>query len=154
MQQDHEHFMRVAIDEALKGEAEGNAPIGSIVVRDAQVVASGRNLSYTTMDPTAHAEIVAVRNAGPVLNSLDLSGCQLYTTMAPCAMCCTAAVASGADTIVIGARSASANPLWRNYSVERFLEFMNWTDKVKIIDGILPEECDQLRLAWEAKKSR
>jgi len=75
---DHEHFMRLAIEEAARGGAEGNSAVGSVIVRDNAVVATGRNLVTSTYDPTAHAETVALREAGAALARPDLSGCFLH----------------------------------------------------------------------------
>ncbi len=77
MPQDHEKFMRFAIEEAAKGGAEGNPAVGSVITRDGAVVARGRNLVTATHDPTAHAETVALREAGPSLGSDEMAGCTL-----------------------------------------------------------------------------
>jgi tRNA(adenine34) deaminase len=84
---DHERFMRMALDEATRGKAEGNVAVGSVIVRGDRVVARGRNLVMSTFDPTAHAETVALREAGQALKLVDFSGCTLYTTFEPCPMC-------------------------------------------------------------------
>ena len=95
----HERFMRAALAEAARGGAEGNIAVGSVVVRDDTVVAGGRNLEAATNDPTAHAEVVAVREASRALGRRDLSGHTLYTTFEPCPMCCGAIMASGITTL-------------------------------------------------------
>src|SRR5581483_7842579 len=92
---EHEPLMRAALAEAARGGAEGNVAVGSVVVRDGAVVARGRNLEAATGDPTAHAEVVAVREASRLLGRRDLSGHALYTTWEPCPMCCGAIMASG-----------------------------------------------------------
>ena len=128
---DHERFMRLAIDEAARGGAEGNSAVGSLVVRDGAVLATGRNLVTSSNDPTAHAETVALREAGAALGQSDLSGYTLYTTFQPCPMCCGALMVSGISTLVMGARpDASAN---------RY--------------GILTEECWVVRREWETRNS-
>ena len=100
----HERFMQIAMQEARRGTAEGNAAVGSVVVRDENLIARGRNLVATQSDPTAHAETVALRNAGAATGHTDFSGCTLYTTFEPCPMCCGAILASGVSTLVLGAR--------------------------------------------------
>ncbi len=97
----HEAFMRLAIDEAAKAGTEGNLAVVSVIVRDNSVVAAGRNLLSSTHDPTAHAETVALRGAVAALGQADLSGCTLYTTFHPCAMCCGALMVSGISTLVM-----------------------------------------------------
>ena len=74
---DHEQFMRMAIEEAAKGGAEGNSAVGSVIVRDGNIVAVGRNLVTSTNDPTAHAETVALREAGAARGDPDMAGCTL-----------------------------------------------------------------------------
>ena len=113
----HEAFMRLAIDEAARAGAEGNLAVGSVIVRDNSVVAAGRNLVSSTHDPTAHAETVALREAGAALGQPDLSGCTLYTSFQPCPMCCGALMVSGISTLVMAmtrdpriCRDCPANP--------------------------------------------
>ena len=101
---DHERFMRLAIDEAARAGAEGNLAVGSVIVRDNTVIATGRNLVTSTNDPTAHAETVALREAGAALGQVDFSGCTLYTSFQPCPMCCGALMVNGISTPVMGAR--------------------------------------------------
>ncbi len=86
MSPDHERFMEIALQEASIGEAEGNLPVGSVIVRQGEVIARGHNETTSTNDPTAHAETVALRKAGPALGAADLSGSTLYTTLEPCPM--------------------------------------------------------------------
>ena len=105
---DHERFMRMALDDAARGKAEGNVAVGSVITRGDTVVARGRNLVASTFDPTAHAETVALREAGRALQRADFSGCVLYTTFEPCPMCCGAILASGISTLVMGGRPTPA----------------------------------------------
>ena len=95
----HEHYMRIALEEAERGAAEGNVAVGSILVSAEKVVTRGRNLVTSTSDPTAHAETVALRNAGEQLGHTDFSELTLYTTFEPCPMCCGAILASGVHTL-------------------------------------------------------
>src|SRR5262245_10771032 len=104
MATDHERFMRIAMEEARRGGAEGNPAVGSVVVRDGQIVGRGRNRTNTTRDPTDHAETLALGDAARTLEKADLSGCALYTTIESCPMCCGAIMKSGVRTLVLGAR--------------------------------------------------
>ena len=102
MPTDHEKFMEIALEEARKGEAKGNGPVGSVIVKDGVVIAKGFNQAISNLDVTSHAETDAMRNAGPALGHTDLTGCTLYTTFEPCMMCAGAIVFAGIDTLVLG----------------------------------------------------
>ena len=80
---DHERFMRAAMDEAVKAREEGNSGVGTVIVRDGEIIGRGRNLVYTDHDVTAHAETVALREAGGELKLIDFSGCTLYAPSEP-----------------------------------------------------------------------
>jgi tRNA(Arg) A34 adenosine deaminase TadA len=101
----HEHFMRLAIEEAARGGAEGNMAVGCLVVQDGRVAACGRNREAADGDPTAHAEMVAVREAVRVLGSPSLTGLSLYATWEPCPMSAGAIMASGIARLVLGRAS-------------------------------------------------
>ena len=142
---DHEHYMRIALEEAERGAAEGNVAVGSILVREEKVVARGRNLVTSTSDPTAHAEAVALRHAGEQLGHTDFSKLTLYTTFEPCPMCCGAILASGTHTLVMGARHDLAQSNWGAYTVEKLLELTNRGDQLIVITGILTQACADVR---------
>ena len=145
MPTDHERFMRLALEEAEKGKAEGNIAVGSVIVQGDTVVARGCNLVTTTFDPTAHAETVALRVAGAALRRVDFSGATLYTTFEPCPMCCGAILLSGIATLVMGARSTSAERRWGDYTVESFLDFSKRGGMLEVVTGILTQECADVR---------
>ena len=145
MQQDHERFMRIALEEAAKGASEGNVAVGSVIVRGDMVAARGRNLVNSTLDPTAHAETVALREAGPALRQVDFAGCTLYTTFEPCPMCCGAIMASGIATLVMGARPEPSEARWGDYAVEKLIYLAGWADKIQVVTGILTQECADIR---------
>lgn len=145
MSVDHERFMRIALEEAERGGAEGNAAVGSIIVDGETVVAHGRNLVTSNSDPTAHAETVALRHAGEALKRTDFSGMALYTTFEPCPMCCGAIMASGIATLVMGARHDSAQSSWGAYSVESLIEMTGRSDRIAVVTGILTRECAEVR---------
>ncbi len=138
---DHEQYMRIALEEAELGAAEGNVAVGSILVNAGKVVARGRNLAASTSDPTAHAETVALRNAGEQLGHTDFSELTLYTTFEPCPMCCGAILASGVHTLVMGARHDLTQSNWGAYTVETLLELTNKESQLTVITGILTREC-------------
>ena len=141
----HERFMQIAMEEARRGAAEGNVAVGSVVVHDEDMVARGRNLVATESDPTAHAETVALRNAGAAMGHTDFSGFTLYTTFEPCPMCCGAILASGVSTLVLGARISDVSSQWGDYAVEKLLEMTGRGGRLRIITGVLTEQCLDLR---------
>ena len=145
MSVDHEHMMRIALEEAAQGGAEGNSAVGSIIVDGDQVVARGRNLVTSDSDPTAHAETVALRNAGAALKRTDFSGMTLYTTFEPCPMCCGAILASNIGTLVMGARHDPVQSRWGGYRVENLLDLTNSADRLTVVTGILTRECADIR---------
>ena len=141
----HERFMQIAMEEARRGAAEGNVAVGSTVVHGEDLVARGRNLVATASDPTAHAETVALRNAGAAVGHTDFSGYTLYTTFEPCPMCCGAILASGVSTLVLGARFSDVSSRWGDYSVEKLLEMTGRGSQLRVITGVFPEQCLDLR---------
>ena len=142
---DHEHYMRIALEEAERAVAEGNSAVGSILVRAGRIVARGRNLVTSTSDSTAHAETVALRHAGEQLGHTDFSKSTLYTTFEPCPMCCGAILACGVHTLVMGARHDLAQSRWGAYTVEKLLELTNRADQLIVITGVLPQACADVR---------
>ena len=154
MAADHERFMRLALEEAARGGIEGNIAVGSLVVRDGEVVARGRNLVTSTLDPTAHAEVVALRETGRATRSVDFSGWALYTTFEPCPMCCGAIIATGIGTLVLGARHDPATSRWGPYRVEKLFDLARYGDRIRLVTGILTHECLAMRQEWEARNAR
>lgn len=138
-QGDHEAFMRAAIAEARAGAAKGNLPVGSVVVRGGQIVARGHNEVVSGSDPTAHAEVVALRRAGAALGTPLLTGCALYTTLEPCPMCAAALSWARIERVVIGAlfpRSGGVR------SRARILDLMGpIVHPVEVEAEVLPAEC-------------
>ncbi|HET6246395.1 MAG TPA: nucleoside deaminase [Tepidisphaeraceae bacterium] len=98
-----EHFMRLAIDKTRQGLKAGQMPFGAVIVRDGEIVACEHNVVWATMDITAHAEVTAIRKACLVCQSIDLSGCCIYSTTEPCPMCFSACHWAKLDRIVYGA---------------------------------------------------
>ena len=123
MNDEHDRFMARCIELARQSIAEGNRPIGAVVVRDGQVVGEGRNQSNTVLDPTAHAEVAAIRDAVQRLGSADLSGCTLYSALEPCPMCLGTILEAKLGRLVLGGRHAGIGRTDRGrYKVETLLE--------------------------------
>lgn len=131
--------MREAMAEARLAASEGNVAVGSIVVRDGRIVARGHNEVVSGHDPTAHAEIVALRRAGAALGTPVLSGCTLYTTLEPCPMCAAALSWARIERVVIGALFRRTGGV---RSVARILDLMGpVVHRVEVVAEVLPEEC-------------
>jgi tRNA(Arg) A34 adenosine deaminase TadA len=103
-----ERFMSAAIYEAMTAAKEGNAPIGSVITRNARIVERGHNKVFTTRDITAHAEIVAIRKLTKRIGSFDLRHYTLYSTFVPCAMCVATVLRANIPVIVYGAEAEDA----------------------------------------------
>ena len=142
---DHEGFMRLALVEALRAADEGNVGVGSVIVRDGEVVARGRNLVPVTKDPTAHAETVALREAATALGTDDMEGCALYTTFEPCPMCCGALMNASIATLVMGGRPSPEQAKFGDYTMEGLLEMSGWDDRMEVVTGVLVDECMGIR---------
>ncbi|SVB58854.1 uncharacterized protein METZ01_LOCUS211708 [marine metagenome] len=97
-------WMRRAFTLAKMAGAQGEVPVGAVVIKDSEILAEGHNLTQSALDPTAHAEIVTIRAAAIALSDWRLTGCTLYVTLEPCAMCAGALVLSRVSRLVFGAR--------------------------------------------------
>ena len=147
MAADHDYFLQRAMALATQAMNEGNRPAGAVIVRDGKAIGEGRNLVHTSCDPTAHGEIVAIRNTASSLGKVDLSDCTLYTSMEPCPMCCWAIIDSKIARLVLGCRHAA---LGRRdigtYSVEALVAMTG--RPLEIITGVKDRECEALRKSW------
>jgi tRNA(adenine34) deaminase len=103
MESTDEHWMRRAMDLARRAEQEGEVPIGAVLVKDGEIVGEGWNRPIASHDPSAHAEIRALRAAGQTLNNYRLPGTTLYCTLEPCPMCAGAIVHARVERVVFGA---------------------------------------------------
>jgi tRNA(adenine34) deaminase len=99
----HHHYMELALEEGRKAAEIGEVPVGAVVVRDGEVIAAAFNLREVDSDPTAHAELIAIRRAAKALESWRLEGCTVYVTLEPCAMCAGAMVLARIERCVYGA---------------------------------------------------
>jgi tRNA(adenine34) deaminase len=102
--EDDQRFMRLALDDARKAEASGEVPVGAVLVRGGRILAEGYNRPVTSADPTAHAEMEALRAAASQLGNYRLPGPVLYVTLEPCVMCAGALVLARIDRLVFAAR--------------------------------------------------
>jgi len=137
----HEGYMEAALEEARIGLAEKNLPVGSVLVIGGEIIGRGRNIVKSRHDVTAHAEVVAIREACAKIQNPDLSGGVLYTTLEPCPMCCWAILVSNIDTLVLGARLAAIGRRYGEYSVETLMELTG--KKINVVTGVRTEECEK-----------
>ena len=136
-----ELFMREAIELARRAEAAGEVPVGAVAVADGVVVGRGFNSPIGLADPTAHAEILALREAARALANYRLETVTLYATLEPCAMCAGALVAARVQRLVFGARDLRFGAVRSKFRVADS-ELLN--HRVEIVEGVLAAECAEL----------
>lgn len=143
--------MRDALEEARRGLAAGEVPVGAAVVIGGEVVARACNAPIMLHDPTAHAEVLAMRDAARKVGNYRLAGATLYTTLEPCVMCCGAALQARLARLVYGARDAKAGAV---ESLYRLLADARLNHRVETRSGVLARESTALLDAFfEARRS-
>lgn len=134
-------FMREALEEARIAFELGEVPIGAVIEKDGQIIAKGHNMTETTKDPTAHAEMLAIREAAKALGGWRLIGCNMYVTIEPCSMCAGAMIWSRIENLYIGAMDPKAGACGSVIDIpgeERF------NHNINVTTGIMEEECSKL----------
>jgi len=134
-------FMLEALDEACLAAKAGEVPIGAVVAREGVVIASGQNRVLRDVDPTAHAEIVAMRAAAAIIGNYRLMGCTLYVTLEPCAMCAGAMIHARLDRLVFAAADPKAGAAG---SVLAVLNHPQLNHQMQVEQGILAVESAEL----------
>ncbi len=133
--------MSRALELARRAEADGEVPVGAVIVRDDSIVAEGWNRPIGTCDPTAHAEIVALRAAGEILRTYRLTDTTLYVTLEPCAMCASAMVHARVKRLVFGALDPRAGAAG---SVFNIVQHASLNHRVECTGGVLSGDCSAL----------
>jgi tRNA(adenine34) deaminase len=137
-----EDYMRLALELALEGERAGEVPVGAVVVDETgAVIGRGRNSPVGRNDPTAHAEILALREAAAAAGNYRLESATLYVTLEPCAMCAGAAVAARLRRLVFGARDLRFGGVRSKFRIADS-ELLN--HRVEVVEGVLAVECVEL----------
>ena len=135
---DDERWMRQALAEASRGAREDEVPVGAVIVKDGHLLARAHNRPIYLNDPTAHAEVLALRRAGRRLGNYRLPGCTLYATIEPCAMCAGAIVQARLKRLVFGAHDPKAGA---GGSALTVLNHPKLNHQVEMTKGILAEDC-------------
>jgi tRNA(adenine34) deaminase len=138
---DDEFYMREALSMARSAECLGEVPVGAIVVRDGEIVGRGFNSPIGESDPTAHAEIAALRDAARNLENYRLPGCELFVTLEPCAMCAGAILHSRIARVIYGARDLKTGV---HGSVVDLFAVERLNHHTEVVGGVLADECGQL----------
>jgi tRNA(adenine34) deaminase len=133
--------MRLAVSQGHEAALAGEVPVGAVVVKDGQLLATGRNAPIAQQDPTAHAEIVALREAARVLGNYRLEGCTLYVTLEPCAMCAGAMLHARISRVVYGADDPKTGAAG---SVLNLFAQPALNHQTQVSSGVLPHDCGQL----------
>jgi len=136
-----ETYMELALEEAYKAFSTYEVPVGAVIVHDGKVIARGHNKRETLKDPTAHAEMIAIREASKYLNGWRLLGCTMYVTLEPCSMCAGAIINSRIERLVIGAKDPKRG--WCG-SVINLLNNTNFNHKVQVEYGVLEDKCSSI----------
>ena len=133
-----EYFMREALALAAFAEVQGEVPVGAVVVKNGDIVGRGFNHPISSHDPTAHAEIAALRDAATKLNNYRLTGCELYVTLEPCAMCAGAIMHARISRLVYGARDPKSGACG---SAVNLLNQRRLNHHVVVCSDVLADEC-------------
>ncbi len=143
------NYMKMALCEAQKAAAEGEVPVGAVIVKDAEIIATGRNNREATGDATGHAELLAIREACRVLGGWHLEKCTLYVTLEPCPMCMGAIINARVGKVIFGAKDSKAG------ACGSLINLCNYplNHKPQIQAGFMEEECAKvLRVFFEQKR--
>ena len=148
---DHTHFMSEALREAEQASLAGEIPIGAVVVHQGKIIGRGQNSLLRNLDPTAHAEIIAMRDAARALGNYRLVGCTLYATLEPCAMCAGAIIHARLDRVVYATADPKAGACGSVLSV---LNHPQLNHQMQVEQGIAMEEAaEMLRAFFRERRS-
>ncbi|HET7274072.1 MAG TPA: tRNA adenosine(34) deaminase TadA [Longimicrobiaceae bacterium] len=146
-----EDWMDLALEQARMAGAVGEVPVGAVVVHGGKVVATGHNLTHTNNDPSAHAEMVAIRRAAEATGHWRLLGCTLYVTLEPCAMCAGAIVLARIPQLIFGAADPKAGMCG---SLDNVVQDSRLNHRVELVSGVRGEEAgDLLRNFFRARRA-
>jgi tRNA(adenine34) deaminase len=141
----HEHFMRLALEQAAQALSEDEVPVGAVIVRDGRVVAAAYNQREKLRDPTAHAEMIAITQAAESVGDWRLEGCTLYVTLEPCPMCAGAILQARIPQVVYGATDSKAGAV---DSLFHLLGDARLNHRAEVIPGVLAPACGEVLTAF------
>ena len=144
-----EGYMREALSLARQAEQLGEVPVGAVVVREGRIIGRGHNQPVGSRDPTAHAEIVALREAARTVGNYRLPGAQLFVTLEPCLMCAGACLHARIQTLVFGARDPKTGAV---RSLLQVLDDPRHNHRIDIVEGILGDDCGRKVSAFFQKR--
>lgn len=121
-------YMHIAIEEACKAYSKGEVPVGAVIILNNQIISRAHNEVYTTHDPTAHAEILAIRKASKLLATTQLNNCHIYTTLEPCAMCAKAIILSRIRKLYFGVQDIKSGDVEHGCNVMNSLTSHHYTE--------------------------
>jgi tRNA(adenine34) deaminase len=142
-------WMELALEQARMAAEAGEVPVGALIVKDGEIVGRGHNHNLLENDPTAHAEIVALRRAAARLGNHRLGGCVMFSTMEPCAMCAGAMIHARLDRLVYGANDPKAGAAG---SVLQVLNHPSLNHRMEITPGVLAGRCSEILQEFFRKK--
>jgi tRNA(adenine34) deaminase len=137
--------MQIALSEAARAREAGEVPVGAVLVMDGEVVATGFNQPIASQDPTAHAEVVAIRAAAQRVGNYRLTGSTLYVTVEPCLMCVGAMIHARVATVVYGAPEPRAGALGSSLAAH---EAPGLNHRLQVVSGVLADECRETMQAF------
>lgn len=137
----HEKWMKLALNQAIKAERNGEIPVGAVLVNNEKLIAASHNQPISTNDATAHAEIQLIRNAGRITNNYRLTGSSIYVTLEPCAMCLGALVHARVAQIIFGAYDSKSGVCG---TAENLIDARCFNHKIHVEGGVLENESIKL----------
>lgn len=149
-----EDFMKLAISLSIENVKNGGGPFGAVIVKDNEVIATGVNRVTINHDPTAHAEISAIRSACALLHTFDLSGCEIYTSCEPCPMCLGAIYWAHIDHIYYGNTKEDAAAIGFDDSFIYKEMALEPKDRAKAMTNLLRQDALRAFMAWDGKKDK
>ncbi len=148
---DDQYWMGLALREARKAGAKGEVPIGAVIVRDDQVLGRGHNLREGSLDPTSHAEMLAIRRASRKAGNWRLTGATLYVTLEPCAMCMGAVILARMERVVFGCRDPKGGAAGSLFDLS---DDPRLNHRVALEPGVRPDECAAILSSFFAELRR
>ena len=145
------YWMQIALHEAKKAEDIGEIPVGAVIIRDNEIIAGGHNLSIANKDPTAHAEIIAIRNACRSEGNYRLPETTIYVTLEPCTMCLGAMIHARIERLVFGATDSKSGVIGGAISLNKETFFNH---SIQVSGGIMEEECGYILKEFFRKRRK